>query len=155
MTAGVFASIGAVTPTERLKTALIDDARNEKRFQSPIHAVRLLIKEHGFLKGIYRGFWGTTLKQMSATSLRLGTYNIIKDYEKTNNIKQSTPVTFANGAVAGTITVYGSQPFDCIQTRAQSAKGAGISEAMKGILLDHGVRGFWRGSTMRLGRVSF
>jgi solute carrier family 25 citrate transporter 1 len=39
ISAGVVASITAVTPTERIKTALIDDARHERRFKSPLNAV--------------------------------------------------------------------------------------------------------------------
>jgi solute carrier family 25 citrate transporter 1 len=74
MTAGVVASITAVTPTERIKTALIDDARNEKRFRSGLHATRVIWKEHGIM-GLYRGLAGTTLKQASATAFRMGTYS--------------------------------------------------------------------------------
>ncbi|KAF1981786.1 mitochondrial carrier [Aulographum hederae CBS 113979] len=154
MTAGLFASITAVTPTERIKTALIDDAKSgHPRFTSPLHCVRVLLAEQGFLGGIYRGFIGTTLKQISATSLRLGSYNIIKDAETKAGIGQGGVTTFANGSAAGILTVYGSQPFDCVKTRAQSAKGEGVMDAVRGIYRDGGVMGFWRGSTMRLGRV--
>ena len=120
MAAGVVASITAVTPTERIKTALIDDARGERRFRSGLHATGVIWKEHGIL-GIYRGFAGTTLKQASATAFRLGTYNILKDYEKKRDIAQNTAVNFANGSVAGTITTLATQPFDVIKTRSQSA----------------------------------
>jgi solute carrier family 25 citrate transporter 1 len=57
------------------------------------------------------------------------------------------------GATAGTITVYATQPFDMVKTRAQSAAGAGTIEAMKSVLRDRGLFGFWAGSTMRLGRL--
>jgi solute carrier family 25 citrate transporter 1 len=77
MTAGVAASMSFVTPSERIKTALIDDARNEKRFRSGWHATTTIWKEHGIL-GLYRGFAGTTLKQASATAFRMGTYNVLK-----------------------------------------------------------------------------
>lgn len=154
MTAGVVASITAVTPTERIKTALIDDARHEKRFRSGLHATATIWKEHGIL-GLYRGFAGTTLKQASATAFRMGTYNILKDYEKTKNIEQNTLVNFANGSVAGVVTTLSTQPFDVIKTRSQSAKGTTTLEAMKSVLLDYGIRGFWKGTTMRLGRTVF
>ena len=154
MTAGVVASITAVTPTERIKTALIDDARNEKRFKSGLHATRTIWKEHGIL-GLYRGFAGTTLKQASATAFRMGTYNILKDYEKKRDISQNTAVNFANGSVAGVVTTLATQPFDVIKTRSQSARGTSTLEAVKSILLDYGVRGFWKGTTMRLGRTVF
>ncbi|KAF3046551.1 hypothetical protein E8E12_010798 [Didymella heteroderae] len=154
MAAGVVASITAVTPTERIKTALIDDARTERRFRSGLHATRVIWEEHGIF-GIYRGFAGTTLKQASATAFRLGTYNILKDYEKKRDIPQNTAVNFANGSVAGTVTTLATQPFDVIKTRSQSARGTSTLEAVKSVLLDYGVRGFWKGTTMRLGRTVF
>lgn len=155
MSAGVVASITAVTPTERIKTALIDDARHARRFNSPFHAVRVIYQEHGIVRGLYRGLAGNTLKQASATAFRMGTYNILKDYENTHQIKQSTATNFANGAVAGTVTTYATMPFDTIKTRSQSAEGASTVEAFKSILADGGVKGFWRGTTMRLGRTVF
>lgn len=156
MSAGVVASVLAVTPTERVKTALIDDARSasERRFRSAPHAVRTIYSEHGFL-GLYRGFVGTTLKQAGATAFRMGTYNILKDYENSKQIAQSTATNFANGALAGIITTYATQPFDTLKTRSQSAKGASAVEAFRSVLADSGVRGFWRGTSMRLGRTVF
>lgn len=154
MGSGVVASIFAVTPTERIKTALIDDARTEKRFRSAPHAVRLLYQEYGW-RGLYHGFVGTTLKQASATAFRMGTYNILKDYERTHDIAQTTATNFANGSVAGITTTYATQPFDTIKTRSQSAKGASTVEAFKSIMSDYGIRGFWKGTTMRLGRTIF
>lgn len=154
MSSGVVASVFAVTPTERMKTALIDDARGGKRFHSSAHAVRLIVQEHGFL-GLYRGFVGTTLKQASATAFRMGTYNILKDIEKTRNIKQSTAFSFANGAIAGIVTTYATQPFDTLKTRSQGVDGLSTVEAFRSVMKEHGIRGFWKGTTMRLGRTIF
>ena len=154
MASGVVASTFAVTPTERVKTALIDDARSAKRFTSTTHAVALIFREHGPL-GLYRGFAGTTLKQASATAFRMGTYNILKDWEKSKDMGQSTVTNFANGSVAGLVTTYATQPFDTIKTRSQSAKGASTVDAFRSVLADEGIRGFWRGTTMRLGRTIF
>jgi solute carrier family 25 citrate transporter 1 len=154
MAAGVTASITAVTPSERIKTALIDDARNEKRFRSGWHATTTIWKENGIL-GLYRGFAGTTLKQASATAFRMGTYNILKDFEKTRDISQTTLVNFANGSVAGTVTTLATQPFDVIKTRSQNARGTSTVEAVKSVFVDYGVKGFWKGTTMRLGRTVF
>ncbi|KAF2834324.1 tricarboxylate transport protein-like protein [Patellaria atrata CBS 101060] len=154
MSAGVVASICAVTPTERIKTALIDDARHARRFRSSWHAIRLIYAEDGFL-GLYRGFAGTTLKQASATAFRMGTYNILKDFERTRDIEQSTAVNFVNGSVAGIVTTYATQPFDCLKTRSQSASRTTTVEAFKSILADYGIKGFWKGTTMRLSRTVF
>jgi solute carrier family 25 citrate transporter 1 len=154
MAAGVVASVCAVTPTERLKTALIDDARVEHRYKSTLHAIRTIIRDDG-LMGMYRGFAGTTLKQASATSFRMGSYNIIKDFEVTRGVKQNTGINFLNGAIAGIITTLLSQPFDTVKTRSQSAKATTTMQAVRSIWSDGGVRAFWRGTVMRLSRTVF
>ncbi|KAK4545982.1 hypothetical protein LTR36_002546 [Oleoguttula mirabilis] len=154
MLSGVVASITCVTPTERIKTALIDDARNEKRYLSMMHCIKTVLKENGFI-GLYRGFAGTTLKQAGATAFRMGTYNILKDYEKEHDIAQNTATNFANGSVAGIVTTLATQPFDTIKTRCQSSRGASTVEAFRSIVADYGVKGFWKGTTMRLGRTVF
>lgn len=156
MAAGVVASTLAVTPSERVKIALIDDARSpgSKRFHSPIHAIRMLVAESG-PSALYRGYVTTTLKQSGATGLRLGSYSILKEIDERYSVQQSTLISFTNGAIAGTITTYGTQPVDTIKTRAQSVRGARTLEATASIWRDYGMRGFWRGSTMRLGRNVF
>ncbi len=151
--AGVVASTFAVTPTERIKTALIDDARSDRRFTGPINATKTLIKEDGLVRALYRGYITTTMKQASSTAVRLGTYNILKDYERLHNIPQTTAMNFANGAAAGTLVVFVTQPFDTLKTRAQGVRGQGVVEAWTSMLQDYGVKGLWRGSTMRLGRT--
>lgn len=151
---GVCASIMAVTPAERIKTALIDDARHgsTSRFNGPVHAIRTIFIEDGFV-GLYRGFIGTTLKQASATACRLGSYNIIKDLESEKGIEQTVAINFANGAVAGTIVTLITQPFDTIKTRSQTAKKTTTVEAFRSIASEAGVRGFWKGTLMRLSRT--
>jgi len=150
------ASTLAVTPTERIKTALIDDARSAgpRRFTGPFNACKVLMAEHGF-GALYRGYATTTLKQMGTTAFRMGTYNVLKEYQEKRDIAQTTATNFANGAVAGTVTTYMTQPFDVVKTRAQSAKGATTTEAFTSVLADYGVRGLWKGTVMRLGRTVF
>lgn len=153
MTAGVVSSTFASTPSERLKTAVIDDARtSEKHFRGSLHALRLIHHEHG-LAGLYRGFVGTTLRQSLSTAIRLSTYSVLKDYENGRGVTQSTATNFANGAVAGLTTTLTTQPFDVVKTRAQSAKGASTMEAFWSVVKDGGVGAFWRGTGMRLGRT--
>lgn len=152
MAAGVVASIVSVTPTERLKTALVDDARDAKRFKGAMDAIKTILKEDGLI-GMYRGFAGTTLKQAVATACRMGSYNVLKDYETRHGYVQSTPVNFVNGAIAGIITTLVSQPADCIKTRSQSAHRTTTMEAVRSIIADDGILGFWKGTVMRLGRT--
>lgn len=115
-----------------------------------------MVWREGGLGGLYRGYAGTTLKQAGATACRLGVYNILKDFEKERGIRQDGPVTnFANGAVAGIVTTYATMPFDTIKTRSQSARGLSTTDAVRSILADGGIKGFWRGTTMRLSRLVF
>jgi solute carrier family 25 citrate transporter 1 len=95
------------------------------------------------------------MKQAATSGVRMGSYNFLKGVSQAQNLPQNTATTFGMGALAGTITVYATQPFDTIKTRTQSAKGAGTIEAFQSIFQEYGVRGFWKGSTMRLSRLVF
>lgn len=61
--------------------------------------------------------------------------------------------TFGIGALVGVVTAYATQLFDTIKTRAQGVEGAGIGEACQTVIREYGIRGFWKGSSMRLGRL--
>jgi solute carrier family 25 citrate transporter 1 len=155
MLAGLVESIVAVTPTERIKTALIDDAKSGTRqFRGGLHASQTILRTHG-IAGLYRGLISTSMKQSATSAVRMGSYNVLKEYSRRNNLPQNSAVTFGMGAVAGTITVYATQPFDTIKTHSQSVRGASTGEAFRSVLQHAGVRGFWSGSTMRLGRLVF
>ncbi|PVH83884.1 putative tricarboxylate transport protein [Cadophora sp. DSE1049] len=154
MSAGAVESIAVVTPTERLKTALIDDAKNAKRFRSSRHAIKLLVQEQG-LWGLYKGLASTTMKQSATSGVRMGSYNQLKEISKASNIPQNSVTTFGIGALAGVVTVYATQPFDTVKTRTQSASGENTLAALRGVLSESGTIGLWKGSTMRLSRLLF
>lgn len=133
--------------------ARIDDAKSgRRRFRGGIDALTVMVREKG-VGEIYRGLASTTIKQSTTSAVRMGTYNMIKEFISTHKLPQNTMTTFASGAAAGVVTVYATQPFDSIKTIAQSANGTSTSEAFWRILRNKGVRGFWGGSTMRLGRL--
>lgn len=152
MCAGVAESLVAVTPTERIKTALIDDAKGARRFKGGIHAIKTMVRENG-VSEIYRGCMATTVKQAATSAVRMGSYNILKQWSKNLGIEKNPAVTFGLGATAGTITVYATQPFDTLKTRSQAVAGIGIFEASRSVIREAGVTGLWKGSTMRLGRL--
>ncbi|CAI6339942.1 unnamed protein product [Periconia digitata] len=155
MLAGTVESVIAVTPTERVKTALIDDAKKgTMQYKGGFHACKTIIQTQG-LSGLYRGLLSTTMKQSATSAVRMGSYNVMKDFSRRKNLPQNSATTFGMGAIAGVVTVYATQPFDTIKTRAQSAQGANTSEAFRSVLQSNGIRGFWSGSTMRLGRLIF
>ena len=83
----------------------------------------------------------------------MGSYNILKDLETKKRIKQNTLMNFLNGSIAGTITTLTTMPFDCIKTRSQSSMRTTTIQAVVGICQDDGIKGFWRGTILRLGRT--
>lgn len=93
------------------------------------------------------------MKQMATSAVRMGSYNFLKESAKKYEVPRTAVTTFAMGAIAGTITVYATQPFDVVKTRSQSVQGAPFNEAVRTIYHDYGMKGFWKGSTMRLGRL--
>jgi solute carrier family 25 citrate transporter 1 len=130
----------------------IDDAKGQKRFRGGAHAFTTLFRENG-LPGIYRGLLPTVLKQSATSAVRMGSYNVLREYGKQYQLPDNSLVTFATGAIAGIITVYATQPLDTLKTRYQGVSASGGTGAIRDILYTSGVRGFWRGSTMRLGRL--
>ncbi|XXG99941.1 hypothetical protein Hte_006282 [Hypoxylon texense] len=158
MLTGVVASTVVVTPSERIKTALIDDARTGHRFRGPLHCVALLYREQGLRRALYRGYVTTTLKQVGTTGFRLGSYAALKDWERARlgwgaGAVDHPLASFANGAFAGTVTTLATQPFDTVKTKAQQARAVGTLECVRTVYAEDGVRGFWRGTVMRLGRT--
>lgn len=83
----------------------------------------------------------------------MGSYNILKETAKQNQVQLNGITTFGIGSLAGIITVYATQPFDTIKTRVQGTERASIKDAVCGVYRELGARGFWKGSTMRLGRL--
>lgn len=130
----------------------IDDAKGAKRFRSTTHGIRLLIHEQGF-RNIYQGLIPTTIKQSATSAVRMGSYNMLKESAKHYQIPLNGATTFGIGSVAGIITVYATQPFDTIKTRVQGTQKATIKDAVGDVLREAGIKGFWKGSTMRLGRL--
>ncbi|KAI1651696.1 mitochondrial carrier [Daldinia loculata] len=154
MLTGIVASTAIVTPSERIKTALIDDARTTQRFRSPAHCIASLWREQGPVRALYSGYTTTTLKQVGTTGFRLGSYAALKDWERGHGIQVDSAVaSFANGAFAGTLTTLATQPFDTVKTKAQQARAVRTMDCVRAIYAEDGVRGFWRGTVMRLGRT--
>lgn len=85
----------------------------------------------------------------------MGSYLAMKQAIQSRGFADSSITTFLIGGIAGTVTVYATQPFDTIKSRTQAAHGMTTKEAWKSILADAGVEGLWKGSTMRLGRLVF
>jgi solute carrier family 25 citrate transporter 1 len=70
MAAGACEATFAVTPSETVKTRLIDDARRAvPRFTGTANGVSIILKEEG-LAGMYRGLAPTIVKQSANSAVR-------------------------------------------------------------------------------------
>lgn len=158
--AGVTESLLAVTPTESIKTTLIDDRKSATpRLRGFLHAVPIMARERG-LRGFFQGFVPTTARQAANSAVRFSSYTFLKQLAESYTApgeRLGTAGTFAMGALAGTITVAVTQPLDTIKTRMQSIDARqlyGSSLRCAALILRHeGVLTFWSGALPRLVRL--
>ncbi|KAL2258805.1 hypothetical protein VTK26DRAFT_7740 [Humicola hyalothermophila] len=158
--AGVTESLLAVTPTESIKTTLIDDRKSAKpRMRGFLHAVPIIARERG-IRGFFQGFVPTTARQAANSATRFGSYTALKQLAEGYTApgeKLGAAATFAMGGLAGLITVYVTQPLDTIKTRMQSIEARqmyGNSVRCAGIIFrQEGLLTFWSGALPRLARL--
>jgi len=158
--AGMTEAIVAVTPTETIKTKLIDDAkRPQPRYRGLFHGTATIVKEEG-LRGIYRGLFPVMMRQGANSAVRFTTYTTLKQFVQSRTRAGETlpsSVTFGMGAIAGLVTVYMTMPLDVIKTRMQSldarAQYRNSFHCGYRIFTEEGVLRFWTGATPRLVRL--
>ncbi|KAL2128944.1 hypothetical protein VTI74DRAFT_8427 [Chaetomium olivicolor] len=158
--AGVTESLLAVTPTESIKTTLIDDRKSANpRMRGFLHAVPIIARERG-IRGFFQGFVPTTARQAANSATRFGSYTALKQLAEGYTApgeKLGAVGTFAMGGIAGLITVYVTQPLDTIKTRMQSIEARqmyGNSARCAAIIFkQEGLLTFWSGALPRLARL--
>ncbi|PHH74328.1 hypothetical protein CDD80_3167 [Ophiocordyceps camponoti-rufipedis] len=158
--AGVTESLLAVTPTESIKTTLIDDRKSAKpRLRGFLHAVPIMARERG-IRGFFQGFVPTTLRQAANSATRFSSYTLFKQMAESYTApgeKLGAVGTFAVGSLAGLVTVFVTQPLDTIKTRMQSIEARSVYgstlRCATVIFRDEGVLTFWSGAVPRLARL--
>lgn len=160
--AGATESLVAVTPFESIKTQLIDDRKREKpRMRGFIHGSGLIFREQG-IRGFFKGFVPTTARQAANSAVRFSAYTSIRQLAQgytSPGEKLGTLSTFGIGAMAGTVTVYATQPIDTVKTRMQAIDSRGMYrnslDCGVKIVREEGVFKLWSGAVPRLGRLMF
>ncbi|KAI8810674.1 mitochondrial tricarboxylate transporter [Cladochytrium replicatum] len=165
--AGVTEAVIAVTPTETIKTKLIHDQNSPNpKYKGLIHGTKHIIKSEG-IAGIYRGMTAVVARQGANSAVRLTTFDFLK--ERVVDRYPIDPVTgqryvpwyvnFANGAIAGIITVYTTMPLDVVKTKMQALdakqKYSNSLHCIYKVANDDGILALWKGATPRLGRLIF
>jgi len=158
--AGMTEAIFAVTPSETIKTKLIDDAkRPNPQYRGLIHGTVSIVKTEGIL-GIYRGLFPVMMRQGANSAVRFTTYSTLKQFvQGVARPGQTLPstITFGIGAIAGLVTVYTTMPLDVVKTRMQSleakAQYRNSFHCAYRIFTEEGILRFWTGTTPRLTRL--
>ncbi|KAI5968693.1 YMC1 [Candida margitis] len=118
--------------------------------------VKKIFAQRG-IRGIYRGFDITLIRELQAYGVWFLTYEaLIKKITELHNYKSrdeiGTPELLASGALAGNALWLSSYPLDVIKSNVQSDGWGANSKfdgsaikAAKYIFSHHGLTGFWRG----------
>ncbi|KIY66956.1 mitochondrial tricarboxylate transporter [Cylindrobasidium torrendii FP15055 ss-10] len=158
--AGMMEAIFAVTPSETIKTKLIDDAhRPNPQYRGLAHGTVMIVKQEG-ITGIYRGLIPTMMRQGANSAVRFTTYSTLKQFvqgQARPGQQLPSTMTFGIGAIAGLVTVYTTMPLDVVKTRMQSLEARtqyrNFIHCAYRIATEEGVRRFWTGTTPRLARL--
>ena len=160
--AGATESLLAVTPFESIKTQLIDDRkRAQPRMRGFLHGSGVIFREQG-IRGFFKGFVPTTARQAANSAVRFSSYTWLRQMAQSYvgpGEKLGSLGTFGIGAMAGTITVYATQPIDTVKTRMQAIESRSMYRnsfdcGIK-IFREEGVLKLWSGALPRLGRLMF
>jgi len=149
MVAGATEASLVVTPTETIKTRLIQDNK------SLLKGCRFIFRQEG-IRGFYKGFSSTILKQSTNQGIRFTVFNLYKDYLTDNGIKMTPINNFGGGALAGLIGVCINNPFDVVKTKMQgseSIKYKNTFMCFKNIIQNEKISVLWRGAIPRMYRV--
>ncbi|RYP73243.1 hypothetical protein DL770_007807 [Monosporascus sp. CRB-9-2] len=158
--AGVTESLLAVTPTESIKTTLIDERkRAHPRMRGFLDAIPVIARERG-VRGFFQGLVPTAARQSANSAVRFGSYTSLKQLAESYTApgeKLGAVATFGIGSVAGAITVFSTQPLDTVKTRMQSIEARRVYgnslRCAALIFKQEGVLTFWSGALPRLARL--
>ena len=139
-----------ITPFELVKTNL-----QTTQNKSPIQVIKNIYNNNG-IKGLYRGFSSTCIRQSTNQAFNFSVYYklrnfFIKEDEKPNIFKIIT-ATLISSSIGPILT----SPIDIIKTRFMNPKYnyINISYAVKDIIKNEGISAFYKGIGFRLIRVS-
>ena len=151
-TAGFVESL-FITPFELIKTNL----QTRDSIADPISAIKRVKLEKG-IKGMYRGFASTCLRQSINQSSNFTIYmklreKIIKPGEKPN-----IPMVMGAALISGSAGPLLNNPFDVVKTRYMNPgfdnKYNGIFDCCQKIVRTEGISSLYKGLGLRLFRVS-
>ena len=138
-----------ITPFELIKTNL--QTTNNK---NPLLVTKNLYYDKG-IKGIYRGFESTCIRQSTNQAFNFSIYYKLRSLYMKNDSKPDIFKIISFSLFSSSIGPLITSPIDVIKTRFMNPKYTykNIGEAFKDILRDEGVSAFYKGISFRLIRV--
>ncbi|UXI14898.1 SH3 domain-binding protein 5 [Sarcoptes scabiei] len=165
--AGISEALFAVIPQESIKVKFINDRFSDKpKYNGLIHGIREIIREKGW-RGTYQGVLSTLLKQGSNQAIRFFVFESLNErfqsshrdspHATNDSSLQRKALIPIFGAIAGAVSVIANTPIDVLKTRMQSIEADrydGNLDCIKKIYQNEGFKGFYKGLTPRLVKVS-
>ncbi|XGW01935.1 hypothetical protein V3C99_014207 [Haemonchus contortus] len=144
--AGMMQSVIAA-PSERLKLLIqIQKDSAHSRYQSPLHAARSIIAQHGY-GSLNRGFLATLLRDCPAFGIYFASYEYMaRQMSKDGQMESLTgPQLLLAGGGAGMLSWLFNYPTDVIKTRFQAANYSSYMHCIRSTYREGGLRVFFTG----------
>lgn len=138
-----------ITPFELIKTNLQTTKENK-----PLSSIKNIIDKNG-IKGLYRGYISTCMRQSINQSFNFSVYYKIKEHIIKEDEKLSLHKIIFSSLISSSIGPIITHPLDVLKTRYMNPKYnyTSIISAIKDIKKNEGYNTFFKGLNLRLFRV--
>jgi hypothetical protein len=127
------------TPLQVIKVGM--QTTDNKNYKTTSEYVRYVYRKYS-LRGFYRGFRMTFVKDLSYSSIYLGTYFTIRDTLGTDKIIYTSIAGICANVLTWTLLI----PIDTVKTLIQKpGNKKNITETVNYVYSVYGIKGFWRG----------
>lgn len=151
--AGSFASF-VLTPVELVKCKLqVANLKNSANNNTVFNTISKTLKENG-VKGLWKGQSSTFLRESLGGCVWFSTYELSKKYLKNKNNESKQWHSLASGALSGIMFNFSIFPVDTVKSLVQIDHKTTISTAIKTILSQKGIHGFYNGLGITLIRAA-
>lgn len=117
-----------ICPMEHLKCRLQVQPDHLALYKGPFQMAKQIVKQHGVMRGLYRGWWCTTIREVPAFGAYFAIYDAVKDWitvrleeEGHENHPHTWLASAFAGGVTGCLTWAVIYPVDVIKTRIQTS----------------------------------
>ncbi|GMH90242.1 hypothetical protein TrVE_jg4778 [Triparma verrucosa] len=148
-------------PVERIKSVMqVKTLRNiESPYSSSLECGRILLKEHGVVRGLYKGFGSTVLREVPQYIFYFAAYDNMKRKLGEEKINKDLVPVLAGGVSGVMIWCPPFYSFDVVKTRLQverfegTVKYNGFWDCVVKSYKEEGVRVFYRGAGLAQARA--